>query len=120
MSDAEMLDRAIRTLPLFGDRSHCDRFEPFLTDRRRLFNVPFKDRRNGTLLCDSALVALVRLTDQNPADYEVEYLRGKPSRGVGRYPLFRFPSRAARATAMEKWQEWTSRRADATSVVNDK
>jgi hypothetical protein len=115
--DANYLDRAVRTLQLYGDAAHCQSIEPLLTDRRQVYTVPINGESMGTLVCDSALVTLVHLSDQDWSDYGIEYLFGREDLRLRPYPRFRFPNPAARTAAMAKWREWKSRQADETPTA---
>jgi hypothetical protein len=107
----------------FGTPDHVDQLEPLLDDagvcsqaQLRLPGAP--DRTALTVqVRDAALVALLQLTGQQPADYGYLHARLQPQRMFQLQSLHP-PSDEQRTKALAKWRAWREKQLGRESKVN--
>ena len=104
--------RALATLLIghLGGPEHVDRLEPLLEDNTvcvpQVANVPGEAPSNVQIR-DVALVAMIGLTDQRPAEYGYVHARMQPQR-VYQVQTLHLKNDAQRSEAIAKWRAWRS------------
>jgi HEAT repeat protein len=93
---------AVLVVGQFGKAEHVDRLEPLLQDASVC--QPAQMPTNAVQVRDVALVVMLQLTDQRPADYGYVNARSQ-GRNLQIQSLFR-ENDAQRAEAIAKWKAW--------------
>jgi len=99
---------AVQIVMQFGKRSHLSRLEPLLDDSTVCLSVPSQvpgQPVQTVQVRDVALVALLRMTDQSPANYGYLGIRLQPTQTFQLQSLYR-ESDKQRSEAIEKWRQW--------------
>jgi hypothetical protein len=102
---------ALLLIGQLGKREHVDRLEPLLDDAAVCIPAGFVGGRVGgdgnvdVQIRDVALVVLLQLTNQKPADYGYPNAQVRAEQAMN--PALLFPRTAAqRTTAIAKWRAW--------------
>ena len=97
-----------------GDRSHVEKLEPLLNDSTVCLSMQLQGPGlppNVVQVRDVALVMLLTLTEQSPADYGYLVARAHPGRRFDIQSLFR-ENDQHRAESIAKWRAWRANHQD--------
>jgi hypothetical protein len=104
----------------FGEREHVARVEPLLEDTTvcmpRVAQTPGQPAANVQIR-DVALIVLLTLTDQRPADYGYVHARMQAQR-MYQIQTLHAPDDEHRAKAAAKWRAWRAAEQNRTSQSN--
>ena len=109
---------AVLVIGQFGGRQHIDQLEPLLDDASVC--VPVQPQLPNqppavVQVRDVALVVMLNLTGQSPADYGYTSARVQPPRGFQMTSLYR-ENDEQRADAIAKWRRWRAEHKDDKST----
>lgn len=99
---------AVLTIGQLGRREHVERLEPLLEDAAVCLSVPMQvpgQPATSVQVRDVALVVMLHLTEQRPADYGYVNARPQPPRTFQLQTLYR-DNDGQRAEAIAKWRAW--------------
>jgi hypothetical protein len=113
--------RAVATLVVgqLGGPEHVDRLEPLLADASICFppQAQLLGQRGASVqVRDVALVVMLQLTGQRPADYGYIHAQPRTSKTFQIQTLFR-ENDQQRADAIAKWRQWRDAQKNATAAA---
>jgi hypothetical protein len=107
---------AILLVGQLGQQEHVDKLEPLLSDTAICTVVGPGQPQANVQICDVALVTMLHLSGQRPADYGYMDARLQPQQ-VPQFQIFSVEDGEQRAAAIAKWRAWRAERRRDTQVI---